>query len=73
MIHSTKKMGLVWFAICSGLIASAQNRPAIPPGTGTDKPAAETPKSAPKPYKDVITAKAITSSKNTNTYCASNS
>lgn len=61
MINCTKKIGFVWLAICSGLIASAQNRPATPPGTGTDKPAAETPKSAPKPYKDVITAKAITS------------
>lgn len=61
MINSTKKIGFVWLAICSGLIASAQNRPATPPVTGTDKPAAETPKSAPKPYKDVITAKAITS------------
>ncbi len=61
MINSTKKIGFVWLAICSGLMASSQNKPAIPPGSGTDKPAAETPKSAPKPYKDVITAKAITS------------
>jgi hypothetical protein len=50
----------VWIAVFSTMLASAQAKPEVLLPLA-DKPSAETPRSAPKPYKDIITKKAITS------------
>ncbi|MEP7143266.1 MAG: zinc-dependent metalloprotease [Ferruginibacter sp.] len=60
MIDRIKKICFVWIAICSVLIVSAQKNK-LPDSSASRKPPAELPKSVPKPYKDVITSKAITS------------
>ena len=53
-----KKACFLGLAVSSMLVVSAQNKPSNAPAK-QDKPPTETPKPAPKPYKDVITDKAI--------------
>ena len=60
MIDYLKKLSLFGLAVCSALSLAAQIKPKTSIDT-TDKPAKETLKVAPKPYKDVITEKAKTS------------
>ena len=55
-----KKACLLGLAVSSMLVVSAQDKPSNS-SSKQDKPPTETPKSAPKPYKDVITDKAISS------------
>lgn len=61
MLVYLKKICFIILVLCPLLYATAQDKPTLPVA-GTDKPAAETPKTGPKPYKDVITDKAKTSS-----------
>jgi hypothetical protein len=60
MFDHTKRICFVWIAICSAFIVSAQKNKLPDSSANHDKPTAEI-KSVPKPYKDVITNKAITS------------
>jgi len=63
MINGIKTITLALVSICTGLMATGQSRPSTRDttrGATTEKTSPDSPKSTPKAYKDVITAKAIT-------------
>ena len=58
-MHPIKQTCCLFTALCVSLSMQAQDRPTTPPGVGTP-PVATPPRTAPKPYKEVITDKART-------------
>jgi Met-zincin/Domain of unknown function (DUF5117)/Domain of unknown function (DUF5118) len=62
MIFYVKKMSVTAFFAGITVLTMAQTKPATPtvPGMPAMPPAASAPKPGPKPYKDVITDKAVT-------------
>lgn len=60
MIYPIKHTCIALTAVIASFCADAQDRPVVPAATTATLPVVP-PRSAPKPYKDVITNKAITS------------
>ena len=61
MNHCVKTICLAFLVVTFSLTAIAQDKPVIPAAPGAATPPVTPPKAAPKPYKEVITNKAITS------------
>jgi hypothetical protein len=63
MVYPIKQTCFLFLAVFASLCLDAQDRPPIPAGTpaAPATPPATPPRAAPKPYKEVITNKAITS------------